>query len=47
MRSIAGWVRRGMIRRTRVGVKGPLEGKLVFAEKLFSVLNEADQHHHC
>jgi hypothetical protein len=47
MRSTAGWVQGGMIRQTRFGADGPLEGKLVFAEKLFPVLIEADQHHHC
>jgi len=47
MRSIAACVRRGFIRRTDGRVNGPLAGKLVFAEKLFPVLKEADQHNHC
>jgi hypothetical protein len=46
-RSITNWVRRGFIHPTSAGVSRPLAGILIFAEKLFPVLNEADQHHHC
>ena len=46
MRSNAGWARRGFIHRRDGRANGPFGVKLVLAEKLFPVLNEADQHHY-
>jgi len=47
IKSSPNWMRRGFIRRMAGCVNGPFGVKLIFADKLFPVLKEADQHHHC